>query len=221
MLARYGDEDPVDQLTDHDDLVALLVGYDAILDGQSKIGPDIDSFFRRRNKFEGYSTPGFWVRRSDQSETDFSYISAVKGQPKTDAQEFHDACRAVVYGDLLVAKKQHFNRYGDDFGRVPCDLTDQLITFDEAHLDYAYLTFGQLVVSFRASRNWQHAIPKGVLSDPADGQTTTTFVDADVAKAFRDFHHGAARLRIISKDRNLAMAAGQRCPKLKRQVQIP
>jgi hypothetical protein len=145
----------------------------------------------------------------------------VKGQPKTNAQEFYDACRAVVYGDLLLAKEQHFKRYGDDLGRVQCDLTDQLITFDEAHLDHAYLTFGQLVVSFRASRNWQHAIPKGVLSDPADGQTTTTIVDADVFNALRAFHHGAAMLRIISKDRNLATAAGQRRPKLKRQVQIP
>ena len=59
MLAQYDDEDPVDQLTDHDDLVALLERYDAAISGgPSKIGPGIDSFFRRRNTFEGYSTPG-------------------------------------------------------------------------------------------------------------------------------------------------------------------
>lgn len=221
MLARYADNQAVEDRADHEDLVALLERYDAaIADEPSKIGAGIDSFFRRRNVGEGYSTPSFWVRRIDGSETDFSYISAVKGEPKTSTQEFYDACRGAVAADLVAAKKAHFARYGDDQGRVPCDLTEALITYEEAHLDHAYPTFGQLVATFRAARGWQHGAPAGALSVPSDRQTTTAFIDSEVAEAFREFHHAAASIRVVTRSQNLAMASGQRRPKIRRPVSL-
>ena len=221
MLPRHSDNQIVEDRAEHDDLVALLERYDAVItNGPSKIGAGIGIFFRRLNVGEGYSTPGFWVRRTDGTDTDFSYIDAVKGQPKSNAQEFYDACRGAVAVDLLAAKKRHFETYGDSAGRVPCDLSDELITFAEAHLDHAYPTFGHLVVSFRAARGWQHGVPAGLLTPPADAQTTTCFLDASVAEAFRQFHRGAATLRIIARARNLAMSAGQRRPKIKRPVRL-
>ena len=99
-------------------------------------------------------------------------------------------------------------------GHVPCDLSGELISFVEAHLDHASPTFGQLVVSFRAARGWQHGVPAGVLTPPADAQTTTSFLDASAAQALQ-FHRGAATLRVVSRARNLAMSAGQRRPKIK------
>ncbi len=75
MLARYADGNVVEDRNDHDDLVALLIRYDeAITDGSSKIGTGIDHFTRTRNNFNGYSTPSFWVHRTDGTATDFSYI---------------------------------------------------------------------------------------------------------------------------------------------------
>ncbi|MGY4349721.1 hypothetical protein ACVWXM_006214 [Bradyrhizobium sp. GM7.3] len=222
MLARHSDNQIVEGRPDHDDLVALLERYDdaVITDSPAKIGSGVEHFFRRRNVGEGYSTPGFWVHRTDGTDTDFSYIDAVKGQPKSNAQEFYDACRGAVAADLLAAKKRHFETHGDGAGRVPCDLSDELISFAEAHLDHAYPTFGQLVVSFRAARGWQHGVPVGVLTLPADAQITTSFIDASAAEAFRQFHLGAATLRIVSRERNLAMSAGQRRPKIKRPVRL-
>ena len=41
-------------------------------------------------------TPGFWVHRTDGTDTDISYVSAVKGDPKSNAQEFSDACRGAA-----------------------------------------------------------------------------------------------------------------------------
>ena len=222
MLGRYGDNAIIDDRMDHDDLVALLERYDSVAtDSPSKIGPGVDSFLRRRNVGEGYSTPGFWVRRVDGSETDFSYIWAVKGEPKSNAQEFYDACREAVGADLAAAKRRHFREHGDADGRVPCELTGNPITIDEAHLDHAYPTFGHLVVTFRAARGWQHGVPDGVLSKPADGQTTTTFVDRDAAEAFRVFHHASALMRIVARHRNLAMAASQRRPRVRLPVSLP
>lgn len=122
--------------------------------------------------------------------------------------------------DLLAAKKRHFAAFSDSAGRVPCDLTGELLAFHDAHLDHAYPTFGQLVITFRAARGWQHGEPKGTLTLPTDAQTTTTFVGTAVAETFRLFHHGAATLRIVARHRNLAMSAGQRRPKVKLPVQI-
>lgn len=221
MLGRYADNEVVEDRSDHDDLVALLERYDAVeTAAPSKIGVGVDLFLRKRNGFDGFSTPSFWVRRTDGSETDFSYIWAVKGEPKSNALEFYDACRAAVATDLLAAKKSHFKIHGDAQGRVACELTGNLITLDEAHLDHAYPTFGQLVVAFRAARNWQHAVPDGVLTKPADGQTTTVFIDPAVSEAFSGFHHRAALLRIVCAKKNMAMAAGQRKPKVRLPVAI-
>jgi hypothetical protein len=222
MLGRYDDEQIVEDRIDHEDLIALLERYDAvILSGPSKIGAGVELFLRRRNRGEGYSTPGFWVRRTDGSATDFSYIAAVKGSPKSGAQEFYDACRTAVAADLKAAKRRHFKMHGDELGRVRCDLTDTLITIDQAHMDHAYPTFGQLVLSFRAARGWQREVPLGTLTLPADMQNATTFADPGVADAFRDFHHAAAVLRIVSRTENLAMSARQRKPKIRRPVLLP
>jgi hypothetical protein len=219
---RYPLNTPIDDVADHDDLSALLERYDlAILDGASKIGCGIDHFEVRMNYMPNRgSTKGFWVVRTDGSETDFSFISAVKGEPKAQAQEFADACRAAVAADLVKAKKTFFEEYGGATGVVPCEMTDAPITQAEAHLDHAFPTFGQLVVTFRAARGWHAEIPQGVLTRAQDGQTTTTFTDPEVAKAFMDFHHAAATLRIVAKGKNLSMAAGARRPKIKRPVRL-
>ena len=221
MLARYKDNETVEVREDHDDLLALLERYDeAITDDPSKIGVGVEVFFRRRNIGEGYSTASFWVRRTDGTETDFSYIHAVKGEPKGIAREFYDACRSAVAADLLTAKKRQFDKHGDASGRIRCEITNELISFEEAQLDHAYPTFGQLVVSFRAAKEWQHSVPADVLSLAQDAQTRTTFLDPSVAEAFRSFHHAAALLRIVCRKGNLGMAAGQRKPKVKRPVTI-
>jgi hypothetical protein len=74
------------------------------------------------------------------------------------SQEFADPCRATVAADLLEAKKQHFKLHADENGRVICDLIDRPITIDEAHLDHAYPTFGQMVVMFRAAQGYSHRV---------------------------------------------------------------
>jgi hypothetical protein len=219
MLGRYADDEEVANREDHEDLVALLARYDeAHAGGPSKTGPGIECFFRRRNVGVGYSTPSFWVRRTDGTETDFSYIWAVKGVPKSQGSEFNDACRAAVQADLLAAKRAAFDEHGDAAGCIPCEVTGVPVTFEAAHLDHAWPAFGQIVASFRAARGWTSEVPDGVLTKPADNQTTTTFADANVKSAFRDMHHAVAVLRIVDGKANLARAAGQRKPKVRHPI---
>lgn len=219
MLARYADNQVIDDAQDHDDLAALLERYDlAITDGPPKAGTGIDHFERRRNAGEGFSTPGFWVIRTTGDATDFSYIWAVKAQPMSDAQQFTGACRTAVQSTLLAAKKKAFETYGDASGRVPCELTGQLVDFDDAHLDHAWMSFSQIVVGFRAARGWAHGVPAGCVTAPADAQIVSAFQDPATADAFVDFHNKVAKLRIVSKTANLSMAARQRVPKIQRPV---
>ena len=223
MLASSRDEEIVEDAQDHNDLVALIERYDdAITDGPAKAGVGINLFFRRRNVGEGWSTPSFWIRRNDGSETDFSYISAVKGQPKSDAANFYAACRAAVEADLLAAKTRFFKGHPekDEHGFVPCEVSGNLISFENAHLDHAYPTFNQIVLIFRAAHGWSQFIPPGVVTPPQDAQARATFCDDAVAQAFRDVHHKSAVLRVIDKQANLSMAGRQRVPKIKFPVKL-
>jgi len=221
MLRRYKDDDVIEDRSDHEDLVALIARYDsAIAENPSKAGCGIEHFFRRRNSGDGYSTSSFWIRRTDGTETDFSYKAAVKGEPKSDAQAFQDACRETVAADIAAAKRRFFKEEGDTDGKAPCDESGDRITIDEAHVDHAWPTFSQLVMEFRAKRGWSHELPSGVLSEPSDKQTTTTFADAEIAKAFRDFHHDGAIGRVVRKGVNLSRGASKRRPQVRRPIKF-
>ena len=165
----------------------------------------------RLNFAPGYSTPGFWVVRPDGRATDFSYLTAVEGRPKSQDLEFGNACRRAVADDLTnFARAQFATRPRTT---LPCALTGAPITAAEAQVDHDEPTFGSIVLSFRQAQGWSDSVPQGVLTVGADAQTTTAFADAAVAAAFRDFHAAHARLRIVSAKANLARAAGQREPK--------
>lgn len=221
ILNSYNNKEIIEARADHEDLVALLERYDeAITDGPSKTGAGIDHFTRTVNNFKGFATPGFWVHRVDGSSTDFSYISAVKGQPKGPSKEFYDACRAAVQADLVAAKLCFFKQHADADGNVPCEITGKPTAYQNAHLDHAWLSFGQIVSSFRVSRGWTVEVPYGVVSLPADGQTQSILIDPAIAKAFVEFHHSIATLRIVLGAVNLSMASGQRRPKIHRPIHL-
>lgn len=223
VLHRYQDGERVSDQGDHADLVALIERYDPVLDAvgePTKGDGQIAHFERRLNTGTGWSSSGFWVIRQDGTATDFSYIDAVKGKPKGRSQDFYGACREAVALDLIQAKKQAFSQYGDEQGRVECELSGKLVTIDEAHLDHAWPYFSHMVSGFRAARGWSKDIPDGVVSEPADGQTKATFVDPLVADAFRGFHHSQAVLRILAREANLQTASLARKPKVARPIRL-
>lgn len=224
MLHAYGNEEVVEDRAHHEDLVALVERFDEVhvAQGQeAKAGKGIDVFFRRLNSGEGWSTPSFWIRRTDGSETDFSYIWAVKGEVRGEGLDFVDACRVAVQSDLLAAKRAFFDEHGDENGTVECEVSGRRISFDQAHVDHAWPTFGQLVVMFRAARGWAGGVPDGVVSAPADAQTRANFVNAEVAESFRSMHHGSVQLRIVDKAVNLSAASKARRPTIRRPVRLP
>ena len=223
LLHRYVDGQLITDSTDHSDLVALIERYDRILEdvGEPMKGcGQIKHFERRLNTGTGWSSSGFWLVREDGSETDFSYITAVKGQPGDRSKDFYGACREAVALDNLHAKRRAFDEYGDSQGKVECELTGVMVSIDESHLDHAWPHFSCLVLGFRTARGWSKGIPDGIISPPTDGQTTPTFVDDAVSDAFRNYHHNQAKLRILSKSANLETASQARRPSIRRPVKI-
>lgn len=202
MLARYRDGEHILDYQDFSDLSALLERFDLLVsDGPSKIGPGIKRFERRLNKGDGWSSPGFWVVRVDNTPTDFSYVQAVAGRPKSDAQEFSVACHNAVSRDLLRMKQKQFDHFADPDGLIPCDITGNLVAYSEAQLSHAHPPFGIIVKEFRKSKGWEHSIPPSTLTVSADAQISTHFADDALAHEFLNFHHDRAVLRIIAKDR--------------------
>lgn len=202
---RYPDGLPIEDANDHSDLVALVERFDAAHgESELKAGSGIDHFEVRTNFGAGGATRGFWIIRKDGSETDFSFIWAIRGQPKPLSQEFADACRAAVLSDIRTAKRAFFYEHADELGFVECEISGDLLTFEEAHVDHADPTFSALVIAFRVERGWHSEVPDGVLSDAKDGQLTTTFASEEVAMAFRIAHYRKAKLRIISGPENMS-----------------
>ena len=147
---------------DHSDLSALLERFDVLVaDGAPKIGVGIERFERRLNKGDGWSSTGFWVVRTDRTSTDFSYVKAVDGNPKSQSQEFYDACHNAVSRDLLHLKQRQFDHFSNADGEIECDITGQLVVYADANLSHATPSFGTIVNDYRKAKGWELAFPTG------------------------------------------------------------
>lgn len=201
----------IDDRRDHEDLCALLERYDEVIStGPSKIGCGIDHFETRENNSHGGVTVGFWVIRKDGTDTDFSFIDAVDGQPRNPDAEFVEACREAVYEDVSAAKRDFFRRNADEGGRVICAVTGETVSATASRPDYAVPSLRDIAWAFRESQGWVHAVPKGVVSPPADAQVAAQFADMGVMIKFRAFHNRLAKIRIVSKSLLPSELAGTR-----------
>lgn len=210
---RYQVNTPILDRSDHDDLLALLERYDlAISDGPTKTGKGVDHFETRVNVTNGGRTVGFWVVRIDDTETDFSFIRAVNEAPKQELEQLADACRGAVFPEVQSAKSLYFAVHGDASDTVPCALTGNMISEAESALEYVDTQFGQLVKDYAHAQGWDVGLPAGVVSQPADGQTTTTFVNREHEEQFRRFHRESAKIRVISKAARVLRAVGAENP---------
>lgn len=202
MLARYKDGTVITDYDDHSDLSALLERFDVLVaDVAPKIGAGIERFERRLNKGDGWSSPGFWVVRTDRTSTDFSYVKAVDGNPKSQSQEFYDACHNAVSRDLLHMKQRQFDHFANAEGEIECDITGKLVAYPDATLSHANPPFGAIVNDYRRSKGWEFEFPPGTLTFSQDAQISTHFTDDALAREFRNYHHGSAVLRIVAKSR--------------------
>ena len=217
MLRRYGDDQPITGSEDHDDLCALVERFDTLVaDEAPKSGAGIDHFERRMNRGEGWKSPGFWIVRTDGTETDISLVKAIEGKPKPRSQEFYDACHNAVSRDLLKFKQRQFDHFADEDGKIECDITGVKVAYADANLSHADPLFSSIVNRFKEAKGWKDAIPDGVLSVSADKQLSSHFESSGDEEEFKKLHHEIAVLRIVAKDR----PAGSRATPVKRPLRF-
>lgn len=210
MLARYRNGETINE-QDSQFLRNLLPRHP---EAGQKIGCGVKRFFRDRTK-EG--TNCFWLERQDGSTTDFSYPSCVKAKGNSLAQEFAEACRQAVKPELDAAKQAHFQQHGNADGKVPCEVTGEMVAIYESHLDHKKpMTFEVIVRTFIASH--KVTISPGMLSIPTDAQYVTTFVDEEIRQQFVAYHRSVCDLRIIAAKTNLSLGGRERITKPKRPV---
>jgi hypothetical protein len=196
LLARHDVEDELtEDSSDYRDVRALL---DRHPDCSQKVGCGIRSFIIRldanRNKM-------FWLRRLDDTETDFSFYSCVNGKGPSLRQEFAEAARMSVFPEIKAHKERYFRERANGNGMASCEETGRLMTIAEAHVDHHPTTFDQIVESFLET---QSIVPsRAILSAPADNQTTTTFICPETERRFLEFHRQQARLLVVHKSVNL------------------
>ncbi len=212
MLARYADGDDINE-EDSAHLDKLLERHP---EAAQKIGCGITRFFRQRTE---KGTSCFWLERTDGTQTEFSYPTCVDAKGKSLYQEFAEACREAVQPDLIATKRDYFGEHANDEGKVACDVTGEMIKFDESHLDHKKpMTFQVIVRTFIAANS---IVPsREMLSEPKDQQFSTTFVDDEMASKFREYHHNLAQLRVIKGRLNLSLGGSERIIKSRTPITI-
>ncbi len=157
-----------------------------------KIGCGVRSFQVEYN----HPTVGFWITRSDDTRTDFSFLSCLT--PPTPEMDARKAFRTEVR-DQLVAFK---TKATSSSAQLACAVTGVLLTSDRCHVDHYEPTFLELTEQFLASRGV--AIADVQVEPTLDGSTETRLLDRELAKAWGEFHT-RAKLRIVSAHANLSL----------------
>jgi hypothetical protein len=145
-------------------------------------------------------TKCFWLTRIDGTKTDFSYPTCIRGEPPS------------------VRK---FDELKGQDGKVGCAATGESLGWEDVHADHQQpMTFEVICTTFVASRKM--TLEDLPITYGADNQLTATLTDNELGEAFRQYHHSVAKIRIVSKRRNLLEAGKHRLRKkaATREVQL-
>lgn len=196
LLARHavGDE-LAGESADFRDVRAILERHP---ERDQKVGCGIDAFIVR---LDDNANKMFWLRRTDGTETDFSFYSCVKGRGSSLRQEFAEAARFAVFPEMRSHKDLYFAQHSNAEGLAPCEETGVLMCIDDAHVDHHPIPFDQIVEDFL--RSFFITPSRNILSSPADNQQTTTFVCEMTEHQFVEFHRQRASLLVVHKSVNL------------------
>lgn len=163
-----------------------------------KVGVGIEAFIVQlddnRNKM-------LWLRRTDGSSTDFSYITCIRGTGMSLRHEFAEAARQAVKPHITEFRDDYVRRFVNSDGQIPCEETGVMMDIENSHVDHFPVTFQTLVDQFLAQTE---IIPtRDILTAPADRQTHTCFVCSKTASMFLDFHRSHATLKVVHETVNL------------------
>ncbi|WP_161627487.1 DCL family protein [Pseudogulbenkiania ferrooxidans] len=190
ILNSYDDGDFVSVEHHRLALIALLSNHP---DAVQKIGVGVREF--ERNRAPDHRTSCFYVIRTDNSKTDFSYRTAVDGAAATQQVSLRNACHSAIE-DKINAMRRAFLA-----GPNPCSQISGTRLYPEScHVLHKNPTFGMLISAFRVRMGWTDQIPEGVFTDSADLQSKTQFVDRQHAIEFNELHDKMANVLMVTAE---------------------
>jgi hypothetical protein len=188
VLYRYEPGEVVTLPDDQEFLADLILNHP---NPGSKIGVGIDRFEVRDN----WGTHGFWIIRTDGTETDFSFVKCLHAP--TRQQTVRVALRRAVM-DLMIQFREAALRDGP----AVCPITGDPIDDFNAHVDHYDPTFYELADAYVAERGGYDAFR---VLDTADGVFGRRLADSLAEAAWQTYHETHANLRLVSKKANLSL----------------
>jgi hypothetical protein len=159
------------------------------------VGCGVEYFFTRINR-QCSESLGFWFRRLDGSETDFSYLACVS--PKPHGERVRQALRHAVSEQIWAFKLKEMDRFGTF---MMCPVEGVMFRTRDAHVDHVTpYTFKVLVDRFLAEREID-TTDVG-LAEHVDGQFNDGLLDDQLRSDWQDCHAKHAVLRLVSRKAN-------------------
>jgi Protein of unknown function (DUF3223) len=160
-----------------------------------KIGCGVQSIDVRPNP-DHPGNRGFWITRIDGSVSDWSFVRSL--YPTTHADLVRHAMRAAIVDQILAFKNSVF----DVQPNVPCAVTGEPCTREDAHIDHAPPVFLELAQRFAEQSGGYDTIR---VSEGGDGQIGRCLADLKQLRRWQAFHAQHARLRVVTRLANLSV----------------
>jgi hypothetical protein len=158
-----------------------------------KIGCGVSTIFVRQNPVHKRNR-GFWIKRTDGTETDFSFLECLK--PTDPLRKFKNACRQAISGDVFVFRVNNLD------GDSVCPITGIALNVYNCHVDHSPPnTFDSIVTDFITTNSIN---PEHVILNSSDAEIGDSFNDTVFAENFVTFHNERAVLRLVSARANLS-----------------
>ena len=149
----------------------------------------------------------FYIIREDDTETDFSYISALSGK-SSKISDIKCTLRQVILQQQWDAKTEHFEKHQDRSGYVTCPVTRLKMKYKEAHIDHYPVKFETIVENwFKESGLASETFD---LEDGGDNSICDVVKDKSLEKSFYDYHLKHAQYRVVLAKVNLQSPQGKR-----------
>lgn len=184
-----------------DDAVDLLLGVLAAHpQSTEKVGVGVAGFFAARSP--DFPSRCFYVRRTDGSETDFSWNEAIT--PTTPIVRLRMACRNAINAHRLSFRDQAWP-IGEVTGRI-CPITGDVFERTEAHIDHQPpQTLMALVESWLGASHL--SVAEVPIIHTGDLRSVDTFADGEQESSWVAYHQANAILRLVSASGNLRQGA--------------
>ena len=169
-------------------LYALVEGYHP--SSEVKIGAGVARIEVRQNRIYKQNRE-FWIVRTDDTETDFSFMECLR--PSKSLDKFRTACRAAVSPYVAEAKASYWSGRGS----AVCPLTGASMTYEDSHVHHAGANdFVTIVEAFIVDEALD--VETIELVGVIDGVIGDRFKDLELERRFIDFHNRTAELQAVS-----------------------